>query len=104
MSKTMVPLKLVGEDGNAFSILGRASKALRRAGMSNLFDEYHTEATSGDYNHLLYTTMMWFDVDGESKEEKLPGICECCEDSTDGEYLELCDDCMSNKCSTCREI
>ena len=70
MSKTDIPLKMVGEDGNAFSILGRAKRAMRMAGQAELFDEYHAEATSGDYNHLLITTMNWFDVDGEDYEEE----------------------------------
>ena len=63
MSKTNIPLKMVGEDGNAFSILGRAKRAMRMADQVELFDEYHAEATSGDYDHLLVTTMNWFDVD-----------------------------------------
>jgi len=70
MSKTDIPLKMVGEDGNAFSILGRAKRAMRMAGQAELFDEYHAEATSGDYDHLLITTMNWFDVDGEDYEEE----------------------------------
>ena len=28
-----------------------------------MWDEFHKEATSGDYNHLLATIMDWFDVD-----------------------------------------
>ena len=57
-------VKLVNEDGNAFAILGRVSKALRRAGVSKVErDEFMAEATSGDYNHLLKTVMDWVDVD-----------------------------------------
>lgn len=70
-SKTGVPLKLVGEDGNAFSILGRASRALRKAGKGDLVHEFMAEATAGDYDHLLQTTMKWFDVDGDEEEEEL---------------------------------
>jgi len=63
-SKTGVSLALVGEDGNAFSILGRASKALKRAGLyDEHWDNYHTEATNGDYHHLLRTTMDYFDCE-----------------------------------------
>jgi len=68
MSKTDIPLQLVGLDGNAFSILGRAKRAMRMAGQAELFDEYHAEATSGDYDHLLITTMNWFDVDNDGEE------------------------------------
>ena len=52
-----VVVKLVGEDGNAFAILGRVSKALRRAGMPEKAEEYLARATAGDYNHLLAVTL-----------------------------------------------
>ena len=53
-----VEVALVGEDGNAFSILGRVQKAMRRAGVpAGEIDAYLDEATSGDYDHLLATTM-----------------------------------------------
>lgn len=56
-------VELVGEDGNAFSILGRVIKALKRAGVSlEERDEFMAEATSGDYNHLLKTVLDWVDV------------------------------------------
>ena len=63
MSKTGIELQLVGQDGNAFMILGLASKALKRAGKyDEHWNSYHTEATSGDYDHLLATTMDYFEV------------------------------------------
>ena len=67
---TGVPLRLVGEDGNAFSILGRASKALRRAGKSDLWPGIEAEATSGDYNNLLRTMLKYFDVDADFDNEE----------------------------------
>ena len=58
------PLKLVGEDGNAFFILGRAQGAMRSAGWPvELREKVMDEAKSGDYNHLLATMMEYFDVD-----------------------------------------
>jgi hypothetical protein len=55
-----VEVQLVGEDGNAFSILGRVSRALRDAGAGEeKVGAYMKEATSGDYDHLLQTTMRW---------------------------------------------
>lgn len=58
-----VEVKLVGEDGNAFAILGRVAQALRRAGVDRAEqDAYFAEATSGDYDHLLQTTMSWVSV------------------------------------------
>ena len=55
-----VEVQLAGEDGNAFAILGRVSKALRRGGVSREdITTYQAEATAGDYDHLLRTTMRW---------------------------------------------
>lgn len=54
---------LTGQDGNAYALLGRASSALRAAGCTrDVEDEFHEEATSGDYEHLLSTIMLWFIV------------------------------------------
>jgi hypothetical protein len=56
------PLALVGEDGNAFFILGRAQRAARRAGWDQeTIKAVMDEATSGDYNYLLATMMRYFD-------------------------------------------
>jgi hypothetical protein len=53
-------VKLIGEDGNAFAILGRVMAAMKSAGLSKeVQSEYFTEATAGDYGHLLRTTMKW---------------------------------------------
>lgn len=56
-----VRVELVGQDGNAFAILGRVSKALRREGIDP--KPFMDEATSGDYDHLLQTCMNWVSVD-----------------------------------------
>lgn len=63
MSEKPRPIvKLVGEDGNAFSVLGRAAKAMKRAGWKKEdIDAFYNEATSGDYNHLLATVMRYCD-------------------------------------------
>ena len=58
-----VVVRLVGEDGNAFAILGRVRRALKNAGHQEAANEYMEEATSGDYNHLLRTTMQWVTVE-----------------------------------------
>ena len=58
-----VEVQLTGEDGNAFLILGRVMKALKRGGATpEEVREYLDEAKSGDYNHLLATTMDWVEV------------------------------------------
>jgi len=59
-----VIVKLVGEDGNAFAVLGRVSKALRRGGVSeSIVEAFRNEATTGDYDHLLQTVMDWVSVE-----------------------------------------
>ncbi len=56
-------LKLVGTDGNAFSIIGRASQALREAGCpAATIQEYQAKAKSGDYDTVLRTTMEFCEV------------------------------------------
>jgi hypothetical protein len=56
-------VKLVGEDGNAFAILGRCRLAAKKAGWTEeQIKEFTTEAMSGDYDNLLQTVMKQFDV------------------------------------------
>jgi hypothetical protein len=58
-----VRVLLTGKDGNAFAVLGAVSSALKRAGVAKAErDAFFTEATAGDYNHLLQTAMRWVDV------------------------------------------
>ena len=57
-------VKLTGEDENAFFILGRCGRAMRKAGWSkDQIDQFHKEATSDDYDHLLQTVMKYCEVD-----------------------------------------
>ena len=58
-----INIPLVGEDGNAFSILGRVQRIMRQNGLQNEWEQFHSEATSGDYNNLLRTVMAWFATD-----------------------------------------
>ena len=61
---------IVGEDGNAFAIMGRASAALRRAGNEDdVISSYRAQATSGDYGHLLAVTMAFVLDIGEDNED-----------------------------------
>ena len=65
ISPTTKPtVKLIGHDGNAFSIMGRVKKALMRSGADKEYiDRYLSEATSGDYDHLLFVSMEYVDVE-----------------------------------------
>jgi hypothetical protein len=63
-------VRLVGEDGNAFAIMGRVSKALKEAGYTpDEIKQYREEATAGDYNHLLMVTQEWIEEAGEDSNE-----------------------------------
>lgn len=58
-----VSVKLVGQDGNAFAIMGRVTSALRAGSVSPAdIKEFQTEAMSSDYAHLLRTCMNWVNV------------------------------------------
>ena len=47
-------MNLVGEDGNVFAILGRASRALKQVGMSDQAKEMFDRVTNcGDYYEAL---------------------------------------------------
>jgi hypothetical protein len=53
-------LELVGNDGNAFAILGKAYRVAKENGLD--WEAIKAEATSGDYDHLLQTMCKYFDV------------------------------------------
>ena len=65
-----VKVSLVGEDGNAFLILGRATRAMKKAGYpKDVIDSFLKEAQSGDYDHLLQTVMEWVDEPDDESDE-----------------------------------
>ena len=64
-----INIPLVGEDGNAFSILGRVQRIMKRNGLGDKVAEFHAEATSGDYDNLLRTVMAWFAVDEQDEDD-----------------------------------
>lgn len=58
-----IKVKLIGNDSNAFAIMGAVGQALRRNGVSNEeIKEYQDESMSGDYNNLLITANKWVNV------------------------------------------
>lgn len=58
-----ITVELIGRDGNAYAILAAVRKAMRRARLEREeIDAFVNEATSGDYDHLLYTCMKWVNV------------------------------------------
>jgi hypothetical protein len=63
MPKYNVRVPLIGEEGNAFAVMGAVKRALRIAGASqDEINQYLKEAMSGDYDNLLRTTMDWVEV------------------------------------------
>lgn len=90
MAKTNVVVELVGEDGNAFAIIGRVSQALKKNGYADLAKEFQKEAMSGDYDHLLRTAMEYVEVedrDAELEDEEEEDEDEEFEEDEDGKYI-----------------
>lgn len=58
-----VTVELVGNNGNAFFILGHVKRALIDAGHAEGAKDYVEEATSGDYDNLLVVTMKYVNVE-----------------------------------------
>ena len=58
----MEKFSLVGINGNAFSILGYTSRALRQTGHKDLVEKMVAEATSGNYDHLLRVCQGYIDI------------------------------------------
>lgn len=58
-----IEVQLSGENGNAFAIIGRVTKALRRAGLGKeVIDAFQDEATSGNYDNVIQTSMRYVTV------------------------------------------
>lgn len=49
----MAKYDLVGQDGNAYSLMGYTARALRNEGLRDLEQEMMKKATSGDYYNLI---------------------------------------------------
>ena len=82
-----VQVRLVGEDGNAFSILDRVTTALRSHGVAvTMIDAFRSEATGGDYDNLLRTCLEWvscdefYDDDDEEEDEGSSRHCGWCDE------------------------
>ena len=55
-----IEVQLAGEDGNAYAILSRVTRAMRKAGLSREeINDYMDEAMSGDYDNLIAVTTQW---------------------------------------------
>lgn len=57
-------VQLIGQNGNAFAIMGACRKAARRAGWTDeQWRDIQQEMTAGNYNNLLQTAMKYFEVE-----------------------------------------
>ena len=58
-----VKVQLTGEDGNAFFIIGRVTKAMKKANVDkSVIDAFTNEAMSGDYDNVLRTCMKYVET------------------------------------------
>ena len=59
-----ITVRLVGTDGNAFSVLGVVRRAMKAAGLpQEEIDEFMDQAMSGNCDNLLATCMKWVNVE-----------------------------------------
>lgn len=57
-------VKLIGEDGNIFFIMGKVARELKRNGMRAEADEYTNKVLNcKSYNEALQITMQYVDVE-----------------------------------------
>lgn len=58
-----ISVELTESDGNAFAIIGKVTRALRKGGAPNLdIEKYQAESMSGTYDNILTTAMKWVNV------------------------------------------
>lgn len=59
-----VEVELLGQDGNAFNIIGLCKQAFRRSDHWDIQQWKHIQAEmmSGDYDNLLQTAMCYFEI------------------------------------------
>ena len=85
-------VRLVHEDGNAFSILARVTSAMKRNGLGQAeIDEFISAATASSYDNLLRTVCDWFAIDWDMPRK---------DDDTDDDG----DDWSSDHCGWCDEL
>jgi len=62
--KTSVIVKLVGEDGNVFNIIGKVSRELKRAGFREEAKEFQERAFKcGSYDEVLQLVFEYVEVE-----------------------------------------
>ncbi len=98
-----VPCVLIGEDGNAFAIIGRVESSLRNNGQKDKIAEFRAKATSGNYNNLLATAMDYcFNVSRKEMEKYETHNCDICRVADVDDCVECyCNGCDKGNCWEC---
>ena len=81
MERIKPTVRLTGEDGNAFAILGKVKKALEdNCYTREEIEDFLGQAISSDYDNLLQVCMFWVNVEEipEEGSPKLSRIQMCC--------------------------
>lgn len=60
---------LVGQDGNAYNLMGYTAEALKRTGHKDLVDEMFEKATSGNYSHLICVCQEYLNICNEGLDD-----------------------------------
>lgn len=68
--KTIKAYSLVGQDGNAYALMGYTANALKKTGYRDLINKMHTEATTGDYYHLIYVCDKYIELCNKTLEDR----------------------------------
>ena len=55
-------VELIGQDGNAFAIIGACRRALKKAGQKENAEKFAIEAKSGDYDNVLIAAMKYCEI------------------------------------------
>lgn len=64
MAKTSVTVKLVGEDGNVFNVIGRVSRGLKKAGLEDEARQFQQEALQcASYDEVLRLVFEYVEVE-----------------------------------------
>ncbi len=71
MQQVKPRIKLVGEDGNIFAIIGRCSQALKKAGLCEEAKEMATRVMqSGSYDAALATVLEYVEEGGDDENDE----------------------------------
>jgi len=76
-----ITIDLSNQDGNAFAIIGTCTLALKRNKLHSEVAAFRAEATSGDYDNVLKTVLMWFSVEIDTEEVDTATNCAWCEET-----------------------